>query len=130
LKQAISKPNTRLKKISSHTPEKIVVVPIGDIIRCNSDNNYTIFYFKDKKMLVSKTLKFYPNLLKELGFLRVHQSHLVVTKFIKEFIKSDGNSLILKDNFNIPVFVRKRNEALEAINSFQSIILRLECLKK
>jgi two-component system LytT family response regulator len=119
LKQAITKPNTRLEKISLHTSEKIVVVAISDIIRCNSDNNYTIFYFKDKKkMLVSKTLKFYADLLKEVGFLRVHQSHLINTKFIKEFIKSDGGYLILRDHSNIPVSVRKRNEVLEAINSF------------
>lgn len=119
LKQAITKPNTSLEKISLHTSEKIVVVPIGDIIRCNSDNNYTTFYFKNKnKMLVSKTLKFYADLLKEVGFLRVHQSHLINTKYIKEFIKSDGGYLILRDNSNIPVSVRKRNEVLEALNSF------------
>lgn len=119
LKQAITKPNTRLEKISLHTSEKIVVVLISDIIRCNSDNNYTTFYFKDKKkMFVSKTLKFYADLLKEVGFLRVHQSHLINIKYIKEFIKSDGGYLILKDNSNIPVSVRKRNEVLEALNSF------------
>jgi two-component system LytT family response regulator len=57
-------------------------------------------------------------MLKEVNFLRVHQSHLVNTKYIKEFIKSDGGYLILTDNSNIPVSVRKRNEVLEVLNSY------------
>ena len=119
LKQAITKPNTKLEKISLHTLEKIIVANIADIIRCKSDNNYTTFYFNNnEKILVSKTLKFYADLLKEVGFLRVHQSHLINTKYIKEFIKSDGGYLVLTDNANVPVSVRKRNEVLAALNSF------------
>ena len=119
LKEVITRPNNELEKISLHTLDKIIITNISDIIRCKSDNNYTTFYFKNKeKLLVSKTLKFYADLLKEVGFLRVHQSHLINTKYIKEFIKSDGGYLILTDNCNVPVSVRKRNEVLEALNSF------------
>jgi two-component system LytT family response regulator len=119
LKEVITRPNNELEKISLHTLDKIIITNIRDIIRCKSDNNYTTFYFKNKeKLLVSKTLKFYADLLKEVGFLRVHQSHLINTKYIKEFIKSDGGYLILTDNCNVPVSVRKRNEVLEVLNSF------------
>ncbi|WP_298764752.1 LytTR family DNA-binding domain-containing protein [uncultured Polaribacter sp.] len=119
LKQVITKPNTTLEKISLHTSEKIIVVNISEIIRCKADNNYTTFYFKDNsKILVSKTLKFYADLLKEVGFLRVHQSHLINTKYIKEFIKSDGGYLMLTNNANVPVSVRKKAEVLEVLNSF------------
>ena len=119
LKEVITRPNNELEKISLHTLDKIIIANINDIIRCKSDNNYTTFYFKNKeKLLVSKTLKFYADLLKEVGFLRVHQSHLVNTKYIKEFVKSDGGYLILTDNSSVPVSVRKRNEVLGALNSF------------
>ena len=119
LQEAVNKPNHQPKKISLHTSEKIIVVNIDDIIRCKSDNNYTTFYFKDtSKILVSKTLKFYADMLKEIGFLRVHQSHLINIKCIKEFIKSDGGYLILKDKSNIPVSVRKRTEVLEVLKTF------------
>ena len=119
LQEAVTSPNNKPNKISLHTSDKIIVVQIENIIRCKSDNNYTTFYFNDSsKILVSKTLKYYADMLKEVGFLRVHQSHLVNTKFIKEFIKSDGGYLILKDKSNVPVSVRKRTEVLEVLNSF------------
>ena len=116
LKQNISNTN-QPKKISLATSEKIVVVSLDEIIRCESDNNYTTFYLENQsKILVSKTLKYYADLLSEHQFLRVHQSHLVNIKFIKEFIKSDGGYLILTDKKTVPVSVRKRSEVLEALS--------------
>ncbi|MGJ8745623.1 LytR/AlgR family response regulator transcription factor [Polaribacter sp.] len=119
LQQTVKAPNTKPTKISLHTADKILVVNIQEIIRCKSDNNYTTFFLENnQKILVSKTLKYYADLLKEVGFLRVHQSHLINIKYIKEFIKSDGGYLMLTDNSNIPVSVRKRNEVLQVLNSF------------
>lgn len=114
LKEAITKPNIHLKKISLYTLEKIIVVDIATIVRCKSDNNYTTFHFKDNsKILVSKTLKYYSDILKDNGFIRTHQSHLVNTDYIKEYVKSDGGYLLLKDLTSIPVSVRKRAEVLK-----------------
>ena len=87
LQEAVAAPNKTPSKISLHTSEKIIVVNIADIIRCKSDNNYTTFYFNDNsKILVSKTLKHYADMLKEVSFLRVHQTHLVNIKYIKELV--------------------------------------------
>ena len=118
LKDSISAPNQRPKKISLHTLDKIVVVDLDDIVRCESDNNYTQFFFQDgSKILVTKTLKSFSDMLKNYQFLRVHQSHLVNIKYVKAFIKSDGGYLILKDKNTVPVSVRKRAEVIEALNT-------------
>ncbi len=118
LQESIAKPNQQPKKISLHTLDKIVVVSLDEVIRCKSDNNYTTFYFENgTKIMVTKTLKYFADLLKNNRFLRVHQSHLVNAKFIKEFIKSDGGYLVLKDKSTVPVSVRKRAEVIEALNS-------------
>jgi two-component system LytT family response regulator len=120
LQDSIKNPSRISQKISLHTSEKIVVVLISEILRCKSDNNYTTFYLENgQKILVSKTLKYYADMLKEHQFLRVHQSHLINIKYIKEFIKSDGGYLILKDKTNIPVSVRKRNEVVETLNNLK-----------
>lgn len=116
LKQIVTQPTVTPKRLSLHTSEKIIVINIEDIIRCKSDNNYTTFFMSDKtKILVSKTLKYYADILKEVNFLRVHQSHLVNKAYIKEFIKSDGGYLILNDSSNIPVSARKKAEIIAAL---------------
>ena len=118
LKDSINDPNQRPKKISLHTLEKIVVVDLDEIVRCESDNNYTQFFFQDgSKILVTKTLKFFSDMLKNHQFLRVHQSHLINVKYVKAFIKSDGGYLILKNKDTVPVSVRKRTEVIEALNT-------------
>ncbi|MEQ3499503.1 LytTR family DNA-binding domain-containing protein [Tenacibaculum sp. SSH1-16] len=117
LQQSISKPNQRPKKISLNTSDKIMVVNLDDIVRCQSDNNYTEFFMNDgQKILVGKTLKHFADMLKEYDFLRVHQSHLINIQFIKEFIKSDGGYLVLKNKTTVPVSVRKKNEVINVLD--------------
>lgn len=107
------KPHERL---ALHTQDKIHIVNINDIIRCESNVNYTEFYFNSgKKLLVTKTLKDFEDLLNDQGFYRVHQSHLINTKFIKEFIKTDGGYLLMNDGSNVPVSTRKRPEVMKML---------------
>jgi len=118
LKDSIASPNQRPNKISLHTLDKIIVVELNDIVRCKSDNNYTEIFFQDgTKILVTKTLKTFADLLKNYQFLRVHQSHLVNVSYVKAFIKSDGGYLVLKDKNTVPVSVRKRAEVIGALNT-------------
>ena len=107
------KPHERL---ALHTQDKIHIVNIQDILRCESSINYTEFYFANgKKLLVTKTLKDFEDLLNDQGFYRVHQSHLVNTKYIKEFVKTDGGYLIMNDGCNVPVSTRKRPEVMKML---------------
>jgi len=107
------KPNERL---ALHTQDKIHIVNINEILRCESSVNYTEFHFTNgKKLLVTKTLKDFEDLLSEQGFYRVHQSHLVNTKCIKEFVKTDGGYIIMNDGSNVPVSVRKRPEVIKML---------------
>jgi two-component system LytT family response regulator len=67
--------------------------------------------------MVTKTLKEFELLLKESGFFRVHQSHLVNLQHIKEFIKQDGGYLIMQDGVRIPVSFRKKTEVLKILSN-------------
>jgi two-component system LytT family response regulator len=117
LLENIKKPEDESPKIVLSTSDKIHVVYINEIIRCESDNYYTFFYFKDgSRMLISKTLKENEELLKTHGFIRPHKSHLVNTQFIKGFNKKDGGHIILKDDALIPVSRRKREMILEVLS--------------
>jgi len=117
LKETLITPAVAPTKISLHSLEKIEIVALKDIVRCVSDNNNTTFYLSSgKKIFVTKTLKYFADMLKDSGFMRTHQSHLVNLNYIKKFIKTDGGYLILTDGSNVPVSVRKRPEVLQAIS--------------
>jgi two-component system LytT family response regulator len=106
------------ERLALHTQDKIFIVNISDIIRCESNVNYTEFYFTNaQKLLVTRTLKDFEDLLSDQGFYRVHQSHLVNTKYIKEFIKTDGGYLLMNDGGNVPVSSRKRPEVIKMLES-------------
>ena len=101
-------------QIALSTTDKVKLVQISDIIRCEASNNYTIFYFSDgTKEMVAKTLKSFDQILDPSLFLRTHQSHLVNFQYVKEFMKRDGGYLILKNEEMVPVSVRKRNAVVD-----------------
>lgn len=117
LKDTLTSPEKKPDKISLHTLDKIIIVNLDAIVRCESDSNNTIFYLDNgKKIFVTKTLKYFADLLKPYDFLRIHQSHLINLQCIAEFIKTDGGYLMLKNGENVPVSVRKRAEVLEVLD--------------
>ena len=118
LKNTLSAPEQKPDKISLHTIDKIIIVSLDDIVRCESDSNNTIFYLEDgQKVFVTKTLKYFADMLKNYQFLRVHQSHLINLRCISAFIKADGGYLMLKNGENVPVSVRKKVEVMEILDS-------------
>jgi two-component system, LytTR family, response regulator len=107
-----------LKRIILRTTEFIQLVNIDSIIRCEADNNYTFFYLKDgKRILISKTIKEYAELLKSSGFLRVHQSHLLNIAYIDKYVKSEGGYILMKDNTEIPVSQNSKHTLVELLNT-------------
>jgi two-component system LytT family response regulator len=108
------------KKIALPTLNGFIVVGLEEIIRCESDNNYTQFYLKDKsKILVCKSLKEYTELLEDSNFFRVHQSHLININFIKKYSRGEGGSVQMTDGSEVEVSRRKKEEFLKRMaNSF------------
>ncbi len=91
-------------KIALPQQHEIRYVAINDIVRCVADNTYTFFYLSNnEKILISKPLKEYSDLLKPQGFIRVHQSHLVNPAFVKSWLKEDGGMLLMNNGNKIPV---------------------------
>lgn len=106
------------KKIVLRTAESLHLVKIEDIIRCESDSNYTMFHLAGgKKILVSRTMKEFAELLKNSGFLRVHQSHLININYIDRYAKAEGGAMIMKDNSNIPISHERKSTILKHLES-------------
>jgi len=106
-----------LQKLVLKTSDKIYSVNIQDIVNCESDKNYTTFYFiNTPKLVISTTLKEYETLLKPFNFFRAHQSHLINMLYFDHFIKTDGgNTIVMKNKNKIPLATRKKEEFLTLI---------------
>ncbi len=102
----------KLQKIVLRTSESMHIVHLSQIIRLESDVNYTRFFLTgSRQLLVSKTLKEYEEMLSGSGFFRSHQSHLVNIDHILRFDKTEGGHLVMDNESQVPVSSRRR-EAL------------------
>lgn len=111
-----------VKKIVLKTAESIFLINVQDIIRCEADDCYTNFFLTDgKKILVSKTLKEYEEMLCDYGFFRSHQSHIINLYFIERFDKHAGGTIFMKDGSQIPVSSRKRDALLKIFDKYTRI---------
>lgn len=94
----------------------------ADIVRCESSNNYSFFYFATgEKIIVSRPIYEYEELLTPYGFIRCHQSHLVNKKFIRSWIKEDGGYLLLTDNTQLPVSRQKKDLIKSELENIRKI---------
>jgi two-component system LytT family response regulator len=95
------------------TQEDIFLIEISTIIRCQSEGNYTTFYINTgQKILVSKNIKEYADLLSKHSFYRVHQSHLINIDYFARYHKKDGGYIIMKDQSEVPLSKRKKEAFL------------------
>ncbi|MBN3036532.1 MAG: response regulator transcription factor [Bacteroidales bacterium] len=101
----------KIRKIVLKTAESIHIVHIRNIIRCEADVNYTRFFLDSgERLLVSRTLKEFEEMLETAGFFRIHQSHLVNLEHVRRYDKADGGFLIMDDGSEVPVASRKKDD--------------------
>ncbi len=106
------------RKLVLKTQESVHVIELDNIIRCEADRNYTSFFLKEgKKILVSKTLKEFENLLCGQQFMRVQQSHIINLNYVDRFDKGQGGSVVLKDGSEIPLSPSKRELFFKMLES-------------
>jgi two-component system LytT family response regulator len=75
-----------------------------EIIRIEADRSYSWFYLTGgRKILVSKHLKEFQELLSDRYFFRSHNSHLINLKYVKKYIRKEGGYIEMTDGAIIPV---------------------------
>lgn len=106
--------NTRPKRIMIPAGDGMQILKVEDIVRCESSSNYTNFFLNNgTKLMASKTLKEFDQMLTPYDFERVHKSHLVNMKYAIKYITSDGGYLVLEDGATIPVANRKKDHLMK-----------------
>ncbi|MBN1339794.1 MAG: response regulator transcription factor [Bacteroidales bacterium] len=104
------------EKIALPTMDGIIFVKIKEITRCESDNNYTnIFLSTGQKIIVSKTLKEYDDMLTPFNFFRIHKSYLINLAYLQRYKKGEGGSVIMEDGTELEVSRRRKEEFLACL---------------
>ncbi|MCF0048486.1 LytTR family DNA-binding domain-containing protein [Dyadobacter sp. LJ53] len=99
------------QSIALATLKETRFVKIKEITRCKSANNYTTFYLATgESLLICKPIFFYDDLLRQYGFVRCHQSHLVNKASIKSWKRDSGDFLVLTNGAEIPISRGKKEE--------------------
>ncbi len=111
LQHSVLMPKINLKedKITIPIQNGFEVLQIKDIIYCKADDNYTELYLSNNKIkLVSKTLKYFEDVLKEKGFARIHKSFLVNVAYITSYKKGKGGTVYLSNGKELSVSASKK----------------------
>ncbi len=108
----------REHKIVLKTTQKHYVLHTKDIIHLEADGAYTSFFTATQKIVVSKNIKHYQNML-DNSFIRCHQSHLINSKHVLGIDKK--GSLRLTNDTLIPVSVRNKSKIIKLINGFDTL---------
>ncbi len=106
-------------KIALPVKNGILFTPLTDIIHLEADGSYTTVYQANgENILVSKPLKFFDHILeKGSSFYRPHRSHIFNLKYLKEYVRKDGNYVILENANVVPISKEKKEEFLEIVTS-------------
>jgi two-component system LytT family response regulator len=106
-----------LKRIVLPTSHGFTVVNPDDISRCESDRNYTFIFLTDgRKILVSRTIKEYDEMLRDHNFFRIHQSHLINLNYLKNYTRGRGGYVELTDGTVLDVSARRKSEFLKRMS--------------
>ena len=103
----LSTPNMSGENIILDVENGFVIGNTRNIEYCYAKNSFSVVVtFTKKEFFVTKSLKELQELLPENQFYRTHKSFLVNIYYIRKFVRSKENYVILESGIKIPVSVR------------------------
>ncbi len=133
LKEAVSKANVRIENktvnsrihnmlgnLKSHNAPQKIALPtvdgcyfedINNIMYMQAENSYSYIFFNDKpKLLVSKNLKDFEDVLPPAIFCRIHHATIINVNYVKKYFKGRGGYAEMEDGKSIEISIRKKND--------------------
>ena len=91
-----------------------------DIIRIEADRSYSWFFLAgNRKILVSKNLKEFQDILDGRSFFRPHNSHLINLKYVRKYIRKEGGYIEMQDSSQIHVSRNRKDLFLAQMSRFR-----------
>ena len=91
--------------------DKIELIHMSEIIFCKADGKYTYFFMLDgKKIMSSRNLGEYSNILDKNYFFRIHHSYIINLRYIIKISKKDGYFCEFPNGIILPVAKRRQDD--------------------
>ncbi len=117
-----------MENLRSASPSRLAI-PTADgmeylnpkeIIRIEADRSYSWFYLTgNRKILVSRHLKEFQDLLSDRSFFRSHNSHLINLKYVRKFIRREGGYIEMQDGEQIPISRNRKDLFIVHMSRFK-----------
>ncbi|HRH33417.1 MAG TPA: LytTR family DNA-binding domain-containing protein [Catalimonadaceae bacterium] len=105
-----------LTKVTIPTLNGFEFIDFTEILFLESDNNYTTLHLTNgKKVVASKGLGEFEEILENYRFFRIHKSYLINLAHIRKYIKGDGGTVVMENGTEIDVSRRRKEEFLAAM---------------
>jgi two-component system, LytTR family, response regulator len=118
-----------LKELKNYNPAPKTGLPVSDgvvfvntdeIIKCEARGSYTIVYLTNKKNITAaKTLKEMEELLTSQNFVRVHNSWIINTRFLKKYYRGKNSYMEMEDGSTVTISLRKKGDLLSFLKDFE-----------
>jgi len=105
--------NAAFDKLVIKTTQKTYFIKTDEILYFQSDGSYTKVITQDYKVLASKNLKYFQEILPKDQFIRPHQSYLI-NKLRTSGLKN--NAILLDNGVEIPISVRRKSEIIKLLD--------------
>ncbi len=105
------------QKIGLTVHDGIFFVNTEDIIRIEAKGSYCILYLiNNKTVTTSQGLGDIEAMLTQKTFLRVHNSWVINTNFLKKYYRGKNGYLEMEDGATVQVSIRKKGDLLDFLN--------------
>ncbi len=106
------------KKIALPQLGSINFIDVDEIVSLQADSNYTIIHLCSmQKLVISKTLKDFEELLDQTQFARIHKSYIINIKYIKEYSTANGGIVKMKDGNHWSISRRQLDSFIEKMKT-------------
>ncbi len=114
------KSNFNHQRIGLPVTDGVLFVNADDIIRCEARGGYSLVYLTGKKNITcSKNLKELEDILTGSNFVRVHNSWIVNTKFLKKYYRGKNSYMEMEDGSTVTISLRKKSDILSFLKDFE-----------
>jgi two-component system LytT family response regulator len=79
--------NKTLRRIKITVGDKIYIIDVDEVVYIEARDKYTFVHTADKEYVTDDTLSSFEEKLDPVQFIRIHRSHIVNIKFVKEITR-------------------------------------------